>query len=127
MYYIHPVGWLVGVTIHFLSPNISPLFLLHFPSPPQKKIFSFSKYFPPFLSPPQKKILSLYKYRPPFPSPFFFFDANQIFFFLGCFPPFHSPFIFSSTKKDIFHVKISSRDQKINKIFALVSWSSFGY
>ena len=39
MYYIHPVGWLVGVTIHFLSPNISPLFLLHFPSPPQKRYF----------------------------------------------------------------------------------------
>ena len=33
------------------SPNISLLFLLCFPSPPEKKIFSLSKYFPPFFPP----------------------------------------------------------------------------
>ena len=33
---------------YFPSPNIFFLFLLRFSSPPQKKIFSFSKYFLPF-------------------------------------------------------------------------------
>ena len=43
----------LSVTINFPRSNIFLLFLFCFSSPPQKKIFSFSEYFPRFSFPPE--------------------------------------------------------------------------
>ena len=82
------------------------LFLLHYSSPPQKNIFSFSKYFPPFslllIFCAAENIFSVSKYIPHFYFLVLFSSERNIFSLSKCNVPFPSLFYFSSAKKNSF-------------------------